>query len=187
MRRATRLVPGWLLGIIANLVGAVILFFRRDAFNENLPTYRGLHLWLEGVNADLYLEHLKPALDLIDAYAPVYLRWLRSRFQAVVVSQIFMIMRTVTVVDVRRRRFAVHPYTVWKVSPEQLAVHLVRGATRGRLGIRFARKKAGVRADRRVLEEAVAFARKLPNGGTVVETWERHLATFNQRFPQAAA
>ena len=187
MRWAQRLVPPWLLIRLADLTGRIILFRHRDSFDKNSPTHRGIHLWLEGANAELYLDHLKPAIDLIDTYGPVYLRWIRTRFNAIVVSQLFMIMRTVTAVDVRRRFFAAHPYTVWRFSAEELALYLVGGATRGRLGRRFTRRGARVRADRCVLEEMIAFARRLPGSQELVTKWEHRLAEFNEHFPPAAA
>jgi len=185
--RIQRFVPRWLVLQVLGAFMDLFVFFRVESLNKQAPTHLGVHIWPEGGNADLQLERVKAALDLIRAHAPIYLRWLGSRFHAVVVSQLFMVMRTVSEVDVRRRMFCLNPYTVWNVSSEQLALYLVAGATRGRLGRRFMRRFASDRANRRVLEEMVAFARHLPAAEALVAQWERHLAEFSQRHPEPAA
>jgi uncharacterized protein involved in tolerance to divalent cations len=149
--------------------------------------YRGIHLWFEGVNADLYRDRVAAAFELIDANASIYLRWLSSRLPALVVNQLFMVTRSVTWMDLRRGILIIHPYTVWKISAPELAVYLVGAATSARLGKRFARKRALVRRGKRVLEEAVEFARKLPGAELVVANWERRLADFRKRYSEAAA
>ncbi len=180
-----RLVPRWLLAPSAQLAYVFLMYRWRDVWNEKAPVHRGVHLWLEGVNSDLYRERLIAALDLIDARAPVYLRWLRTRLPAIVVNQMLMVTRNVTWMDRRRGILMIHPYTVWKISPSNLAVYVVGAVTRARLGKRFERKRVLIRAGQRVLEEAVAFARMLPDGDAVVPAWERRLADFIKQYSQA--
>src|SRR5437773_70908 len=82
--------------------------------------------------------------------------------------------RRVTAVDQRNRVLMLHPYTVWKVPPEQLALYMVGEATRLRLGRPFTRSRAAtIRADRRVLQEVVACARILPHSEALAREWEK--------------
>jgi len=185
LRRAT---PGWMLRLVGGIASRVIMWRYRDSFDKNSPEYRQFHLWVHGTNADLYRDHVKAALDVLAAYAPVHMRWLRTRIDALLVNQLFMMTRTVTAADHRHRVLMLHPYTVWMVSPGQLALYLVAEATRLRLGRRFTQNRAGmIRADRRVLQEAVACARILPDNEALVVRWEKRLGAFNTRFPEAAA
>ena len=160
----------------------------RDSFDTNSPEYRQFRLWVHGTNADFYSDHVKAALDVLAVYAPVHLRWLRSKIDAVLVNQLFMMTRTVTAADHRHRVLMLHPYTVWKVSAEQLALYLVAEATSLRLGCGFSHSRSGrIRAIRRQYQEMVACARVLPHGDALVARWEKHLAAFNTQFPDAAA
>ncbi len=186
IRRAIRVVPGWLLTPIVKLASTVILYRRRKAFDKNLPVHLGVHLWLEGVNADLYLQRLTAALDLLQLYGPVYVRWLRGRL-AIVVNQMFMIMPRTTAVDLKQGILIVRPQFVWKASPQKLAVDLVFEATRARIGRRFSGKRTIVRVGKRMYGEAVGFARTLPGQEELVAVWERALATYIEKNARAAA
>ena len=187
IRRAMRVLPRWLLIPIVELIQSLILYRRREAFDNNLPTHLGVHLWLEGVNADLYQQRLTAALDLFQLHAPVYLHWFRRRLPAIVVNQMFKIMPRPTEVDLKRRVLVVRPQFAWTASPEALAVALVFQVTRARLGRRFNRKKTWVRAGKRMYAEALAFARTLPGQEELVASWERALAKYIEQDAQAAA
>ena len=187
IRTAMRVVPHWLLRPIVELIQSLILYRRRDAFDHNFPTHLGIHLWLEGVNADLYQQRLTAALDLFQLHAPVYLHWFRRRLPVIVVNQLFQIMPRPTELDLKRRVLAVRPQFAWTVPPETLAVALVFQVTRARLGRRFSRKKTIVRVGKRMYAEALAFARALPGQEELVARWERALAKYIERNPQAAA
>ena len=153
-----------------------------------MPLHLGMGLLAEGTNADLYRERLKGALDLLNAHAPVYLRWLRSSFKILFVDQLFMIMRRTTYPDYGAKLILIHPYTAWKVSTEQLALYLAADATRGRLGRRFRRgAAAAIRAQRRAVKEMVSCAHLLPSGESLVVRWEQYLAEYDRRYPEAAA
>ena len=182
-----RVLPRWLLLPIVELIQSLILYRRREAFDNNLPTHLGVHLWLEGVNADLYQQRLTAALDLFQLHAPVYLHWFRRRLPAIVVNQMFKIMPRPTEVDLKRRVLVVRPQFAWTASPEALAVALVFQVTRARLGRRFNRKKTWVRAGKRMYAEALAFARTLPGQEELVASWERALAKYIEQDAQAAA
>lgn len=183
-----KVVPAWLLQPISGTVRWIVLFLCRRSLRRDHPVHHGIGLWTEGMNANLYLQRLKSALDLLSAHAPVYLRWLRSNFRSLLISQLFMIMRRTTYPDYGARLVMIHPYTAWKVSPEQLALYLAADATRGRLGPRFRRGRAAItRGNRRALKEMVACARMLPSGEPLVTRWEQYLAEFDRRFPEAAA
>src|SRR5204863_325578 len=89
----------------------------------------------------------------------------------------FMMIRTVTAAHHGHRLLILHPYTVWKVSAEQLALYLVAEATSLRLGSGFSRSRAGrIRAIRRQYQEMVACARVLPRGDALVARLSIHLA-----------
>ena len=183
-----RVVPAWVLQPISGAAQRILLFLCRRSLRRDHPVHQGMGLWTEGTNADLYLQRLKSALDLLSAHAPVYLRWLRSSFQSLLITQLFMIMRRTTYPDYGARLVMIHPYTAWKVSSEQLALYLAADATRGRLGLRFRRGRAATtRGNRRALQEMVACARMLPSGERLVTRWEQYLAEFDRRFPEAAA
>ena len=129
-----RVTPRWTLRLVGGIASRIIIWRYRDSFDTNSPEYRQFRLWVHGTNADLYSDHVKAALDVLAVYAPVHLRWLRSKIDAVLVNQLFMMTRTVTAADHRHRVLMLHPYTVWKVSAEQLALYLVAEATSLRLG-----------------------------------------------------
>src|SRR5467141_5162158 len=150
-RRLQRFLPRWLLFGLFSVLRSLLFVFFRDYLNSLAPVHKGVHIWTEGPNSDLYLERVKLALDVISTSGPIYVRWLGRRSNAVVVSQLFMIMPSMMTVDVRRRIITLRPQTVWKESAEQLALYLVGGATRSRLGRRFAVRMSAVRGDRRVL------------------------------------
>jgi hypothetical protein len=183
-----KVVPEWVLQLIGGAIRGIFLLFYRRSLRKGNPVHQGIGLWTEGVNSDLHLQRLKSALDLLGAHAPVYLRWFRRRFESLLISQLFMIMRRTTFPDYRARLVMVHPYTAWKVSPEQLALYLAAEATRGRFGPRFSRRRLSTtRVNRRALKEMVACARMLPSGGPLVAKWEQYLADFDRHFPEAAA
>jgi hypothetical protein len=182
-----RIVPGWLLVPAAKIAFALILNRYRESFDKNLPGHHGIHLWVQGINADLYVRRLSVALDLIELHAPVYIRWLRSRLPAIAVDQMFMIMPRASAVDLKRRVLVLKPQFVWKVSPERLAVHLVFNAVRARLGRRFSGKRTIVRVGKRMYVEAIAFARYFPGQEALVAEWERTLAMYTKQNSQAAA
>ncbi len=183
-----RVTPRWVLRLVGGIASRIIMWRYRDSFDATSPVYRQFRLWVHGTNADLYCDHLKAALDVLALHAPVHMRWLRSGFDALLVNQLFMVTRTVTAADYRHRVLMVHPYTVWKVTPEQSALYFIAEATRLRLGRRFTQNRADtIRANRRVLQEVVACARILPDGETLVGRWEKRLGAFNTRFPEAAA
>jgi hypothetical protein len=184
----TRATPKWLLRWVARVAGRVIAWRYRDNWARNAARYLQFQLLIEGTNAGLYSDHVKAALDVLVGHMPVYVRWLHSRVDALLVNQLFMKTRTVTAPDYDNRVLMLHPYTVWKVSAEQLALHLVVEATQARLGRRFQRNRAGrIRAQRRALQEAVACARILPSREALLDRWERRLGTYNTQFPEAAA
>ena len=187
IRTAIRVVPRWLLLPLVELIQSVILYRRREEWDRNSPTHLGVHLWLEGVNADLYQQRLTAGLDLLQLHAPVYLHWFRRRLPAIVVTQLFKIMPTPTEVDLKQRVLFVHPQLAWTVPPEKLAVHLVFQVTRARLGRRFSGRKTIVRVGKRMYAEALAFARTLPGQEELVASWERVLAKYIENNSQAAA
>jgi len=136
----------------------------------------------------VYCHHVERALDVLALHRPVYLRWLRSGVDALLVNQFFMSARQATVATYLNRVLMLHPYTVWKVSAEELALYLVAEATSLRLGPRFSKTRVGrIRAVRLQYQEMVACARVLPHGDALVARWEKRLAAFNVQFPQAAA
>ena len=182
-----RVVPRWLLLPIVELIQSLILYRRREAFDNNLPTHLGVHLWLDGVNADLYQQRLTAALDLFQLHAPVYLRWFRRRLPAIVVSQMFKILPNPIEVDLKRRVLLVRPQFAWTAPPETLAVSLVLHVTQVRLGRRFSGKKTMVRVGKRMYSEAIAFARTLPGQEEQVASWERALAKYIEDNSPAAA
>src|SRR5437899_3605789 len=114
LRLLQRAVPQWLRQFVGGIALRIITWRYRDSFDRNSPEYRQFHLWIHGTNADVYRDHVKAALDVLAVHAPVYIRWLRSDIDALVVNQLFMIVRRVTAADQRNRVLMLHPYTVWK-------------------------------------------------------------------------
>ena len=186
--RIKRLVPAWLLRAANRGIAPLAVFVLRWFVDKDLPVYRGFRLWVEDVNADIYLDHLKKGVDLLSTYAPVHLRWLRRSFDELWVNQVFMILRSSTNPNLRARILTLHPYTVWKVSAEELALYLAGEGARGRLGRRLQRGPNGAtRAHRRAIKEMIAVARKLPSGEPLVTKLHESLAELNREFPDAAA
>jgi len=185
--RFAHLRPKWLFRFLADFAGRVIAWRYRAHWARLAPQYLQFKLLIDGINAELYSEHLKAALDVLATHAPLYLRWLHRGVDWLVVNQLFMITKTAAVVDYNNRLLAMHPYTVWKASPELLGLCLVSEATRIRLGRGFRRNRsARIRAERRILSEVLACARALPDGATLVEAFEKRLEAFNTRFPEGA-
>jgi hypothetical protein len=184
----SRTTPRWLGHLVSGIAFRIILWWYRASFDRKSPEYRQFHLWIHGTNAELYRDHVKAALDVLALHAPTHIRWLRSNIDALVVDQLFMIVRSIGVTEDRHRLLVLHPYTVWKVSAEQLALYLIAEATSLRLGRGFSRTRAGeIRAVRRQYEEMVACARAFPHSDELVAHWEKRLAAFDAQFPKAAA
>ena len=129
--RFIRFVPG-LQGLVD-----IVMSSARRAIERKAIEYQGIRLHIRGLNGDLYREHIQTALDLLADYAPVYLRWLRRSFRLLVVNQAFKKSRSVTDEQFGSQMLAVHPYTVWHDSSEQLAVYIASSATWGRVGPRL--------------------------------------------------
>ena len=183
-----RVVPSWLIRLVTGPARLIVLRSLRRSTNQAMPHYLGIGLLAEGTNAELYLERLTDALDLLSSHAPIYLRWLRTYFRVLFVHQLFMAMRRTTYPDYGARLIMIHPYTAWKVSADQLALYLAADATRARLGRRFRyRGTPAIRAQRRAVKEMISCAHMLPSGEPLVVKWEQYLADYDLRYPEAAA
>ena len=182
-------VPVPLLVLLANPVLRWVQSRYRRSVKGHLPTYCGVRLWLRASRADVevYANRLKLDLDLIHQYGPVYVRWLRQSFDAVLVSSWFIVMPSAILVDVKQRCLNIHPYSVWNSSPQDLAILLVGAATQGRLGEPFITAPAFARGTRRYLLEIIAFASRLRTSDKLVQKWKRRLEEFEQHLPEAAA
>ena len=184
--RIARVTPSWVMSL-CGLLARLLFRVTRITLRGRVPRHLGFYVWTGGINAALYEARLVAALDLLDRYAPVYLRWLQRTFHILFVDQVLRIMRDPVRPDYWVRMLGLNPYAVWHASGEQLARYLVVEATRGRLGRRFRRTRAGrIRASRRGLEEMVACARLLPGAPALVECEER-LRKFDERCAIAAA
>jgi hypothetical protein len=188
IKLVARLTPRWLLRSVSGITVRIMIWRYRDLWNKLGRQHLQFHLWIDGTNADVYCDHVQRMLDVLGLHGPVYLRWLRSGIDALLVNQFLIMLKQVTVADYNNRVLILHPYTVWKVSAEELALYLVAEATSLRLGRTFSQTRAGrIRAVRRQYEEMVACARVLPHADALVARWETRLAAFNTQFPEAAA
>src|SRR5882762_4880675 len=112
MGRFARVGPRWLVGFVARTVMRVTALRYRAAWARVAPQCLQFRLLIQGINAELYADRLRVALDVVAAQAPIYLRWLHRGIDWLVVNQLFMITRTVTAVEFSTRMLAIHPYTV---------------------------------------------------------------------------
>src|SRR5712664_4473518 len=96
-----RTTPYWLRHLVGGIAFRITLRLYRASFDKNSPEYRQFHLWIHGTNAELYRDRVKAALDLLAVHAPTHIRWLRSHIDALVVNQLFMIVRSMIVAEDR--------------------------------------------------------------------------------------
>ena len=176
-------MPAWQRRMFHRLIRrSAYSALRRGALIEQAPLYYGIHLVSDGARPGPYTDLLKAALDLIQVHAPVYLRWLQTRFRAIIVSKA-LLMSNVVSVDLRHAHLIVHPDLVRNTAREQLPILLVAGAIGGRLGRRFKGSKATLRRRRAMLEGAIAFGNRLPGSEQFVAVLERQLEKVNNHDP----
>jgi hypothetical protein len=151
---------------------------------RNRPSSHGFRIVAEvpdDSNRELFVDRLSAALAFLAASAPIHLRWLRRRYELLVLADVRGGGWFTHVPDVGLLR--IHPQLTWRVAPEALAVELAGAAAHGRLCKRILSWSQPGEARLKRLEdrERVWVARRLPSPGALGKDWHQFLVENRER------